>query len=202
MTAASSGTATTSPRGIYLFVNSNDAETVTCNADKLGMEEGTIVFDEFSETVLDVKRDGGSVEFRTPAGPSLIQMASAETIAENIIARVAEMFEAQRLQRKMDAQFGLGYQRKPWNVRDDIPGVNDEVELGEPLRPWQPFCQGYVIDLKTKKSGAGSLRTDGKAYTVYAGQWAYHNRQGAAQFVMVNQEKPTPLTLTGFSKAE
>ncbi|MDP6380428.1 MAG: hypothetical protein QF662_03690, partial [Phycisphaerae bacterium] len=155
-----------------------------------------------SETVLDAKREGGSVEFRTPAGPSLIQLAGAETIVESILARVEEMFESQKLQARMDAKFGLGYQRRPWYTPDDVPGVDDETEIGEPLRPWEPFCQGYVIDLKTKKSGAGSLRTGGRAYTVYAGQWAYHNRQGAGQFAMVNQEKPVPLILTAYSKAE
>jgi len=188
--------------GIYLFVNSNEPETVKCDAKRIGAQKSTVVFDEFSQRILDASLKNDSLEFTTPSGPSLIQLGGRETIIRNILARVEEMLESEALQRRMDRKLGLGYQRKPWYAPDDVPRDRDKLEIGEPLRPWEPFCQGYLIDLKVKRSGKAGLRTGGRAYSVYAGQWKYHNRQGAAQFVVLDQEKATPLTLTAYSKAE
>lgn len=185
--------------GIYLYINANESEIVQCNADSLGLKANSIVFDEFSETTLNLENRGNIVQFRTPSGPSLVQLGDTKTVAGNILLRVAGMFESQLLQRQMDEKFGPGYLQKKLEVRaqDNL----SKSDFDKPLQPWEPFCQGYVIDLKTRKSGRGSLRTDGNTYSVYNGQWPYHNRQGAAQFVTLNQSEPTPLTLTAFSKS-
>ncbi len=188
-------------KGVYLYVNSNESETIECNADSLGIKANTIVFDEFSETSLKSEKKDDIVRFKTPSGPSLIQLGDTKTVVGNILLRVSESFESQLLQRQMDEKLGFGYSQKSLTV----PPTKDnssKADFDKPLKPWEPFCQGYVVDLKTKKSGRGSLRTDGNTYTVYNGQWLYHNRQGAAQFVTLNQLEPVPLTLTAFSKSE
>lgn len=188
-------------KGIYLYVNSNEPETIECNADSLGIKANTIVFDEFSETTLKSEKKGDNVRFTTPSGPSLIQLGNTQTVVDNILSRISEAFESQLLQRQMDEKLGFGYSQKFLT----LPPTKDnssKADFDKPLKPWEPFCQGYVIDLKTKKSGRGSLRTDGNTYSVYSGQWLYHNRQGAAQFVTLNQLEPVPLTLTAFSKSE
>ena len=187
-------------KGVYLYVNSNEPETIECNADSIGIKANTIVFDEFSETILKSKKKEDIIRFKTPSGPSLIQLGDAKTVVGNILLRISQAFESQLLQRQMDEKFGLGYLQKSITV----PPTEDnssKADFDKPMKPWEPFCQGYVIDLKTKKSGRGSLRTDGNTYSVYSGQWLYHNRQGAAQFVTLNQSEPVPLTLTAFSKS-
>ncbi len=188
-------------KGVYLYVNSNKSEAIECNKDSLGIKANTIVFDEFSETTLKSKKKGNVVRFDTPSGPSLIQLGDTKTVVGNILLRVSESFESQLLQRQMDEKFGLGYSQKSITV-PPIENNSSKADFDKPQKPWEPFCQGYVIDLKTKKSGKGSLRTDGNTYSVYSGQWLYHNRQGAAQFVTLNQSEPVPLTLTAFSKSE
>ena len=188
-------------KGVYLYVNSNEPETIECNADSLGIKANTIVFDEFSETTLKSEKEGDRVRFKTPSGPSLIQLGNAQTVVGNILSRISDAFESQLLQRQMDEKLGLGYLQKSITV----PPTKDnssKADFDKPLKPWEPFCQGYLIDLKTKRSGRGSLRTDGNTYFMYNNQWPYHNRQGAAQFVMLNQSEPVPLTLTAFSKSE
>jgi len=187
-------------KGLYLYINANEPEIVQCNADSLGLKASTIAFDEFSETTLKLKNKGKIARFSTSAGPSLIQLGDTKTVAGNILIRVAGIFESQLLQRQMDEKFGVGYTQKPLS----IPPTKDNLsksDFDKPMQPWEPFCQGYIIDLKTKKSGRGSLRADGNTYSVYNGQWSYHNRQGAAQFVTLNQSEPAPLTLTAFSKS-
>jgi len=187
-------------KGVYLYVNSNESETIECNADSLGIKANTIVFDEFSETTLKSKKKGDVVRFETPSGPSLIQLGDTKTVVGNILSRVSKSFESQLLQRQMDKKLGRGYSQKSITA----PPTEDnsfKADFDKPLKPWEPFCQGYLVDLKIKRSGRGSLRADGNTYSMYNNQWLYHNRQGAAQFVTLNQSEPVPLTLTAFSKS-
>lgn len=188
-------------KGIYLYVNSNESGIIECNADSMGMNANVIVFDEFSETTLKHERKGDKIRFKTLSGPSLIQLGDKKTVAGNILSRISEIFESQLLQREMDEKFGLGYSQKAITVPQTEDHNSSLTDFDKPLKPWEPFCQGYIIDLKTKKSGRGSLRTDGNTYSVYNGQWLYHNRQGAAQFVTLNQSEPVPLSLKAFSKS-
>ncbi len=185
-------------KGIYLYINTNEPGIVQCNADSLGVKPGTVVFDEFSEITLNSENNDSTIQFGTLSAPSLIQLGDTKTVAGNILLRVDRMFESQLLQRQMDEKLGTGYTQK----RVNVPAKNNssKSDFGKPVQPWEPFCQGYVIDLKTKKSGRGSLRADGDTYSVN-GQWPYHNRQGAAQFVTLNQPEPVSLTLTAFSKS-
>jgi len=188
-------------KGVYLYVNSNEPETVECNADSLGIKANTIVFDEFSEATLKSEKEGNRVCFKTLSGPSLIQLGDVRTVVSNILSRVSESFKSQMLQRKMDEKLGPGYSQKSIT----LPPTEDNSsrdDFDKPLKPWEPFCQGYLVDLKTKRSGRGSLRTDGNTYSMYNNQWLYYNRQGAAQFVTLNQSEPVPLTLTAFSKSK
>lgn len=188
-------------KGVYLYINSNEPETIECNADSLGIKANTIVFDEFSGTTLKSKKKRNAVRFNAPSGPALIQLADTKTVVGNILLRISEMFGSQLLQRQMDGELGLGYSQK-YIIAPPAGDKSSETGFDKPMKPWEPFCQGYIIDLKTKKSGRGSLRTDGNTYSVYSGQWLYHNRQGAAQFVTLDQPEPIPLTLTAFSKSE
>ena len=188
-------------KGVYLYINSNKPETIECNADSLGIEANTIVFDEFSGTTLKSKKKRNAVRFNAPSGPALIQLADTKTVVGNILLRISEMFGSQLLQRQMDGKLGLGYSQK-YAIVPPIGDNYTKADFDKPLKPWEPFCQGYIIDLKTKKSDRGSLRADGGTYSVYSGQWLYHNRQGAAQFVTLDQSEPVPLTLTAFSKSE
>lgn len=188
-------------KGIYLYINSNESGIIEWNADSMGVKANMIVFDEFSETTLKHQRKGDIIRFKTLSGPSLIQLGDKKTVASNIFSRISKIFESQLLQRQMDEKFGIGYSQKAITMP---PIENNNASLADfdkPLKPWEPFCQGYIIDLKTKKSGRGSLRTDGNIYSVYNGQWTYHNRQGAAQFVTLNQSQPVPLSLKAFSKS-
>lgn len=186
-------------KGIYFYVSSNRPETVECLLDSLDAEtSGLLVFDEFSEKPLKYQRDRRKIRFETPSGPSLIQFGKKEVIVEKILSRISDLFEAQLLQREMDEKLGIGYTQKAVT----LPSPNlSRADFDKPMKPWTPFCQGYLIDLKTKRSGRGSLRTDGNTYSMYNNQWPYHNRQGAAQFVTLNQSKPVPLTLTAYSKS-
>jgi hypothetical protein len=61
-------------RGIYLYVDSGRPEEVACEARKLGVRADTIVYDEFSGRILEARRAGDTLTFRTPAGPDLVQL--------------------------------------------------------------------------------------------------------------------------------
>lgn len=185
-------------KGIYLYINTDETDIIECNADDLGLNKSNfIVYDEFSEKKLKYKRNKDKVTFKKLSGPSLIQLGKKEAIIENILSRITEIFESQMLQRQMDDELGLGYTQKTIS----LPPNSNKIDFDKPLKPWEPFCKGYVIDLKTKKTGRGSLRADGSKYSLYNNLWDYHNRQGATQFVTLNQSKPVPLTLTAFSKS-
>lgn len=186
-------------KGVYFYVNSNKPETVEYNFNNLKYNTSDlVVFDEFTQQALDFHRDGELIRFKTQSAPSLIQFGKKETIVRNILQRIADLFESQILQHQMDAKLGIGYIQKGITLN---PANSLRSDFDKPMLPWTPFCQGYLIDLKTKRSGRGSLRTDGNTYSIYNNQWNYHNRQGAAQFVTLNQTEPIPLTLTAYSKS-
>jgi hypothetical protein len=166
--------------GVYLFVDSGQPEEVVCDAQKLGVRADTLVFDEFTERVLEAKRAAGALTFKTPAGPSVVQLAAAPTVAKSILARTAESLRLQLTQRALDRKLGARFPRKAWSR----------------------FCQGGKWDATVARTGKGSLAVVGGTYTAAMPQWKYFNRQGAAQFVSLNQTAPQPIVLRAFSKAQ
>ena len=167
-------------KGVYFYVSTGRTTSVVCDSRKLGLDSSTLAFEEFSERLLAVERTDGRLEFRAPKGQSLIQLGSAEVIARNILGRTKAMLEQQLVQRKIDRDIGMA----------------------RPLDPWACFCRGYALDKEVTRSGKASMRTVGGKHDTYGGRWKYHDRQGAAQFVVLNQDEPTPLTLRGWSKAK
>jgi len=166
--------------GIYLFVDSGQPEEVICDAEKLGVRPDTVVFDEFSRQVLEAKRGDGTLTFKTSEGPSVVQLASLTTVAKNILARTADGLRMQLTQRELDRELGTRF----------------------PHKAWSRFCQAGKWDTAVAHSGKGSLAVVGGMYTGTMPQWKYFNRQGAAQFVSLNQTAPQPVVLRAFSKAQ
>ena len=166
--------------GIYLFVDSGQPEEVVCDAQKLGVRADTLVFDEFAGRVLEAKRAAGALTFKTPEGPSVVQLASAPTVAKSILARTAEGLRLQLTQRALDRELGTRF----------------------PHKAWSRFCQAGKWDATVARTGKGSLAVVGGTYTATMPQWKYFNRQGAAQFVSLNQTAPQPIVLRAFSKAQ
>lgn len=166
--------------GIYLFVDSGQAEEVICDAHKLGVRPDTLVFDEFAERVLEAKHAAGALTFNTVAGPSVMQLASAPTLVKNLLARTAESLRLQLTQRALDRELGTRFPRKAWSR----------------------FCQAGKWDATVARTGKGSLAVVGGTYTATMPQWKYFNRQGAAQFVSLNQPAPQPIVVQAFSKAQ
>jgi hypothetical protein len=166
--------------GIYLYVDPISKADIVCDAKKLNIDKNIIVFDEFNERILKSKITNNQLEFSIDNGPALVQLGSKYTIVKNILSRIEEMFNQQLVQREMERNVGIGY----------------------PLKPWAPFCQGYIVDDKVARSGKFSLKTTGGTYTNFTPKWRYFNRQGAAQLVDLNQEVPTPITLRVYSKSE
>ncbi len=165
--------------GIYLFVDSGQPEEVVCDARKLGLGAETLVFDEFVGRVLEAKRAAGALTFKTPEGPSVVQLASAPTLVKSLLARIGEGLRLQLTQRALDRELGTRF----------------------PHKAWSRFCQGGKWDVTVARTGKGSLAVVGGTYTATMPQWKYFNRQGAAQFVSLNQAAPQPIVLRAFSKA-
>ncbi len=63
--------------GIYLFVDSGQPEGVVCNAQEMGVRADTLVFDEFAGRVLEAKCAASTLAFKTPVGPSVVQLRLA-----------------------------------------------------------------------------------------------------------------------------
>lgn len=166
--------------GIYFYVGSINHTEVICDAKKLNINREILVFDEFNERILKSKFKKNFLEFSINKGPTLVQIGSRETIVKNILLRIEEIFNQQFVQRKMEKICGIAY----------------------PLKVWAPFCQGYNIDGKVARTGKFSLKAEGGVYTAFTPKWKYYNRQGAAQFVNLNQEKPETIILRAYSKAE
>jgi hypothetical protein len=166
--------------GIYLFVDSGRQEDVVCDAQKLGVRADTVVFDEFAGRVLEAKRAAGALTFETLAGPSVVQLASAPTVAKSLLARTAEGLRLQLTQRALDRELGTRFPRKAWSR----------------------FCQAGKWDATVARTGKSSLAVVGGTYTGPMPQWKYFNRQGAAQFVSLNQTAPQPIVARAFSKSQ
>lgn len=166
--------------GIYLFIDCGRPEEVICDAEKLGVRPDTVVFDEFNRQVLEAKRGDGTLTFKTLEGPSVVQLASPTTVAKNILARTADGLRTQLTQRELDRELGTRF----------------------PHKAWSRFCQAGKWDTAVARSGKGSLAVVGGTYTATMPQWKYFNRQGAAQFVSLNQAAPQPVVLRAFSKAQ
>ncbi len=80
--------------------------------------------------------------------------------------------------------------------------MEKEIGLDYSLKPWAPFCQVWKLDKDVSRSGGFSMRLEGGIYTVFTPRWKYFNRQGAAQFLSLNQKKPVFLLLTAYSRCE
>ena len=165
--------------GIYLFVDSGQPEEVVCDAQKLGVRADTLVFDEFAGRVLEAKHAAGALTFKTPEGPSLVQLASALTLAKSLLVRTAEDLRLQLTQRALHRELGTRF----------------------PHQAWSRFCQAGKWDATVAHTGKGSLAVVGGTYTATMPQWKYFNRQGAAQFVSLNQTAPQPIVVRAFSQA-
>ncbi len=165
--------------GIYLFIDSGQAEEVVCDGPPLGVDADTLVFDEFAGCVLDAQQADDTLTFRTRSGPSVVQLASAPTVARNLLARAADGLGLQLAQRALDRDLGIGWPHKAWS--------------------W--FCQAGQWDSTVARSGTGSLAVAGGQYTGPMPQWKYFNRQGAAQLVSLHQTTPQPIVVRAQSKA-
>jgi hypothetical protein len=108
-----------------------------------------------------------------------VQLASAATVAKSLLARTAEGLRLQLTQRALDRELGTRF----------------------PHKAWSRFCQGGKWDTRVAHSGKGSLAVVGGIYTATMPQWKYFNRQGAAQFVSLNQTAAEPIVARAFSKA-
>ncbi len=166
--------------GIYLYINSPKKADVICDVKKLGIDRKTLVFDEFNEKILISRLNKNSFEFTVDNFPLLVQLGSKEAITKNIISRIKELLNQQLIQRKMDKEIGLA----------------------SPLKPWAKFCQGWTLDESISRSGKFSMKTIGSKYIGPTPKWKYYNRQGAAQFVVLNQKKASPVILNAYSKSE
>ncbi len=165
--------------GIYLFVDSGQPEEVVCDAQQLGVRADTLVFDEFAGRVLEAKLGKGALTFKTSEGPRVVQLGSAPTVVKNILARTAEGLRLQLTQRALDRELGTAFPRKAWSR----------------------FCQAGKWDATVARTGRGSLAVVGGTYTATMPQWKYFNRQGASQFVSLNQTAPQPIVVRAFSRA-
>jgi hypothetical protein len=165
--------------GVYLFLDSGQPEKVICDAQRLGVRADTLVFDEFAGRVLAATRAADTLTFQTAEGPGVVQLASAPTVAKSILARIAESLRLQLAQRALDRQLGIHF----------------------PNKAWSRFCQGGKWDATVARTGKGSLAVLGGNYAAPMPQWKYFNRQGAAQFVSLNQTACQPIVLRAFSKA-
>jgi hypothetical protein len=166
-------------KSLFLFVDSGRPEEVICDGPKLGVRADTLVFDEFTGRVLDARRGAGSLIFKTSAGPSVVQLGSAMTLSKSLLERVAESLRSQLTQRALDRELKIHYPRKAWSR----------------------FCQAGKWDSTVANTGKGSLAVTGGTYTGSTPQWKYTNRQGAAQFVTLNQKTPAPVIASAFSKS-
>ena len=144
------------------------------------MRTDTVIFDEFAGHVLEAERGAGTLTFKTAEGPSVVQLASAPTVAKNLLARTAEGLRLQLTQRALDRNLGTRF----------------------PHKAWSRFCQAGKWDATVARTGKGSLAVAGGTYTATMPQWKYFNRQGAAQLVSLNQTAPEPIQLRAFSKAQ
>ena len=82
-------------------------------------------------------------------------------------------------------------------------GLDRELGTRFPHKAWSRFCQGAKWDATVARTGKSSLAVAGGTYTGTMPQWKYFNRQGAVQFVSLNQtDCPEPIVLRAFSKAQ
>ena len=166
--------------GIYLFVDSGQPEEVVCDVEKLGLRADTLAFDELAGRVLQAKLDAGSFIFKTTEGPSVVQLGSAPTVVQSMLTRIAESLRLQQTQRALDRELGKRF----------------------PHLAWSRFCQAGKWDATVARTGKGSLAVVGGTYTATMPQWKYFNRQGAAQFISLNQTTPQPIVVSAYSKAQ
>jgi len=166
-------------QGVYLYLDAPRGDTICVDAAPLDIDKDTVVFDEFEGRLLRPQFDGETLRFRGRAGQDVVQLGSAQTVARNLLGRLGEMLRTQLKQRSLDRKLG------PLS----------------PLKPWRKFCEGYELDHAVRHSGRSSIRLDGGLVT-YLIKWKRHHRRGAAQHVTVDQQKPTPLVLELFGKAD
>ncbi len=166
--------------GIYYFISSPRSETVACDVHTLKLGPGTRIFDEIGERLIDGKRTGSTLLFSTAAGPGVVQLGTREVLVRNLVARMESLFLQADIQRSLE----------------------DAVKF-DPLRKvWAPFCQGWALDSGTARSGRMSMKALGGKHASSNDKWRYDNRQGGAQFAVLDQKVPSPVTVCAWSKAD
>ena len=168
--------------GIYYFVSSPVSETVVCDARRLKLDAGVVVFDEINERMINGVRTDSTLRFSTAEGPAVVQLGSRSAIAKNLVAR-------------METVLAQADRQKALEIATKV----------DPLRKaWAPLCQGWTLDsgAHAARSGRSALATLGGKYDYTFKKWKYYNRQGGAQFVALDQKVPTPVTVCAWSKAE
>lgn len=166
--------------GIYYFISSPKSETLSCDVQKLKLGPDTRVFDEFNERMIESSLTDSELMFSSSEGPSVVQLGTKPSIARNLVARMESALVEQDRQKSME----------------------DAVKFDPMLKIWAPFCQGWTPDQEVAKSGKASMKTLGGRYNNVSEKWKYHNRQGGAQFVDLNQREVAPITLKAWSKAD
>ncbi len=166
--------------GIYYFISSPKSETVVCDVQKLKLGPGTRIFDEIGERLIDGKQTDATLRFSTAAGPGVVQLGTKEIIVRNLVARMESLF-----------------------AQADIQKSLEDAVIFDPLRKvWAPFCQGWTLDSTTARSGGMSMKVLGGKHASSNAKWKYDNRQGGAQFAVLDQKVSSPITVSAWSKAD
>lgn len=81
----------------------------------------------------------------------------------------------------------------PRELFTHLPNGGFEQTTGNEAVGWKPFEQGYTLDLTTHHGGTRSLRCVSNGTT---------DSHGAACFQILNQAVPTPIVVSGWSRAQ
>jgi hypothetical protein len=82
---------------------------------------------------------------------------------------------------------------RAFTIAAPIPSTKFLDMYGGGMNGWNSIQQGYSNDETQKQSGASSIKVTNPTTS---------EQSGALQFITINQEKPKPLVLSGWSKAE
>jgi len=167
--------------GIYYFISSPKGETVACDVKRLKLSRGVKIFDELNERMLEGKLTKSTLRFSTVEGPGVVQLGTRASIVRNLAGRMESLLAQEDVQKSLEA----------------------DGSTFSPLRKaWAPFCQGWTLDSGAARSGRAGMKTVGGKYDYAFNKWKYDNRQGGAQFVLLDQKAPSPITVCAWSKAD
>lgn len=168
--------------GLFYFISSPRSETVVCDARKLRLGADARVFDAFNERLIEGNLTDDGLRFSTVGGPSVVQVGPKAAIARGLVARMSAVLKQAELQTALEKAVKF-----------------------DPLRKaWAPLCQGWSLATGTNASHSGrsAMAVMGGTYDYTFKKWKYDNRQGAAQFVSLDQKEPAPVTVCAWSRAE